>query len=135
MAQKAISLPFSFDSSGAVGYTSDEAKIWQDRVVLMLMTRLGERIMRPTYGSEIQTYLFENYEGASGSIKKSVSVAFSKWLPQLELLKVDAYSDKLDGYLIIDVFYKYNPRQNEQRVKLKTAILTRTGEVILEVSD
>jgi phage baseplate assembly protein W len=135
MAQKAISLPFSFDASGAVAFTSDEAKVWQDRVVLMLMTRLGERIMRPTYGSEIQTYLFENDEGAAASIRKSVSAAFSKWLPQLQLLKVDAYSDKTDGYLMIEVFYKYNPRQNEQRVKLKTAILTRTGEVILEVSD
>lgn len=135
MTQKAITLPFSFDSSGAVAYTTNEAKMWQDRVVLMLMTRLGERVMRPTYGSEVQSSLFENDEGAVSAVKKSVSAAFSKWLPQLQLLKVDAYSDKTDGYLMVEVFYKYNPRQNEQRVKLKTAILTRTGEVVLEVSD
>lgn len=135
MTQKAINLPFSFDSSGAVAYTTSDAKMWQDRVVLMLMTRLGERVMRPTYGSEVQSSLFENDEGAVSAVKKSVSAAFSKWLPQLQLLKVDAYSDKTDGYLMVEVFYKYNPRQNEQRVKLKTAILTRTGEVVLEVSD
>ena len=135
MAQKAISLPFQFDASGAVSFTSDEKKIWQDRVVLMLMTRLGERVMRPTFGSEIQNSLFENEEAAATAIKKTVTAAFSRWLPQLQLLKVEAYSDKTDGYLIVEVFYKYNPRQNEQRVKLKTAILTRSGEVILEVSD
>ena len=57
---KAISLPFAFDQSGSIAYTKDEKKIWQDRVVLVLMTRLGERLMRPTFGSEIGDSLFES---------------------------------------------------------------------------
>jgi phage baseplate assembly protein W len=132
---KAISLPFAFDQSGSIAYTKDEKKIWQDRVVLVLMTRLGERIMRPTFGSEIGDSLFESEESATTLIKKSVSVAFSRWLKQLELISVTTDVDPTDGYIIIDVGYRYSPRENEQRVKIKTAILSRSGEIILEVSE
>ena len=132
---KAISLPFSFDSSGAVAYTQDEKKIWQDRVVLVLMTRLGERVMRPTFGSELKDSLFETEDAAVTMIKKSVSVAFSRWLPQLELLGVSTTVDPVDAYIVVEVSYRYSPRANEQRVKIKTAILSRSGETILEVSE
>ena len=132
---RAISLPFSFNSTGAVSYTQDEKKIWQDRVVMVLMTKLEERIMRPTFGSEVATSVFENEEAASTSVNKAIATAFSQWLPQLQLIKVDTYPDPTDGFLIAEVGYRYNPRENEQRVKLKTAILTRSGEVILEVSE
>lgn len=132
---KAISLPFSFDSSGAVAYTQDEKKIWQDRVVLVLMTRLGERVMRPTFGSELKDSLFETEDAAVTMIKKSVSVAFSRWLPQLELLGVNTTVDPVDAYIVVEVSYRYSPRANEQRVKIKTAILSRSGETILEVSE
>ena len=132
---KAISLPFSFDQSGSISYTQDEKKMWQDRVVLVLMTRLGERLMRPTFGSEIGDSLFEAEESATTLIKKSVSVAFSRWLKQLELLSVNTDVDPIDGYIVIEVGYRYSPRENEQRVKIKTAILSRSGETILEVSE
>ena len=132
---KAISLPFSFDQSGSIAYTKDEKKIWQDRVVLVLMTRLGERLMRPTFGSEIGDSLFESEESATTLIKKSVSVAFSRWLKQLELISVTMDVDPIDGYIIVDVGYRYSPRESEQRVKIKTAILSRSGEIILEVSE
>lgn len=132
---KAISLPFSFDSSGAVAYTQDEKKMWQDRVVLVLMTRLGERVMRPTFGSEVKNSLFETEDAAVTMIKKSVAVAFSRWLSQLELLNVTTSVDRVDGFIVLEVGYRYSPRENEQRVKIKTAILSRSGETILEVSE
>jgi len=132
---KAISLPFSFDSSGAVAYTQDEKKMWQDRVVLVLMTRLGERVMRPTFGSEVKDSLFETEDAAVTMIRKSVSVAFSRWLSQLELISVTTTVDPVDGFIVLEVGYRYSPRENEQRVKIKTAILSRSGETILEVSE
>lgn len=132
---KAISLPFSFDSSGAVSYTQDEKKIWQDRVVLVLMTSLGERVMRPTFGSEVKNSLFETEDAAVTMIKKAVSVAFSRWLSQLELLNVSTSVDPVDSFIVLEVGYRYSPRENEQRVKIKTAILSRSGETILEVSE
>lgn len=133
MTERAISLPFSFDSAGSVSYTTDEKKIWQDRVVLVVMTRLNERVMRPTFGSEASNSLFENASSATGLLKDTIATAFSNWLKDLILTDVSVYTDPTDGYLVAEIFYRYNPIENEQSVKIKTAILSRTGEVILEV--
>ena len=133
MTERAMSLPFSFDSSGSVSYTTDEKKIWQDRVVLVVMTRLHERVMRPTFGSEASNSLFENTSSASGLLKDTIATAFSNWLKDLILTDVSVYTDTTDGFLVAEIFYKYNPVENEQSVKIKTAILSRTGDVILEV--
>lgn len=135
MTERAISLPFSFDSSGALSYTTDEKKIWQDRVVLVVMTRLTERVMRPTYGSTAGNSVFESENSAQASIEQAVASAFSQWLKPLTLTAVAVTSDPTDGYLLVTVQYKYEKDQNEQSVQIKTAILSRSGDVILEVGN
>jgi phage baseplate assembly protein W len=134
MNEKAISLPFSFDSSGSVAYTTDEKKIWQDRVVLVVMTRLTERIMRPTFGSTAGNSVFESESTAESVIQQAIAVAFSQWLKALTLTNVTVTVDPADGYLLATVQYKYEKEKNEQSVKIKTAILSRSGDVILEVN-
>ncbi len=133
MTERAISLPFSFDSAGSVAYTTDEKKIWQDRVVLVVMTRINQRVMRPTYGSEAGNLLFESISAAKELLNDTIATAFSKWLKDLILTDVKIFLDPDDGYMTAEISYKYNPIENEQSVKIKTAILSRTGEVLLEV--
>jgi phage baseplate assembly protein W len=132
MASKAISLPFSFDTFGSVGYTSDEKKIWQDRVAMVVMTRLGERIMRPTYGTTVGNSVFENINDAVVLIEQAVAGAFTTFLSPLILTKVKASVDPVDGYVVIEISYRYNKPENEQSLKIKTAIFSRTGELIVE---
>ena len=134
MTERAISLPFSFDSSGATSYTTDEKKIWQDRVVLVVMTRLTERVMRPTFGGTVGNSVFESETTAESIIQQAVAVGFSQWLKPLTLSNVTVTVDPTDGYLIATVQYKYEKEKNDQSVKIKTAILSRSGDVILEVS-
>jgi len=135
MTERAISLPFSFDSSGSVSYTSDEKKIWQDRVVLVVMTRLNERVMRPTFGTEASNSVFQSESTAESIIQQAVAAGFSQWLKPLTLTKVTITIDPADGYLFATVQYRYEKEKNEQSVKIKTAILSRSGDVILEVSN
>jgi hypothetical protein len=134
MVQRAISLPFSFDASGSVSYSEDDKKIWQDRVVLVVMTRLNERLMRPTFGSTAAEALFENIDASSSLIKQAVATAFSNWLQDLILTEVITSVDPIDGYLTAEIKYRYNQNESEQSVKIKTAILSRSGEVIREVT-
>jgi phage baseplate assembly protein W len=128
-------LPFSFDSSGALSYTTDEKKIWQDRVVLVVMTGLTERVMRPTFGSTIGESQFESQTTAESAIQQAISAGFAQWLKPLTLTAVTFTTDPADGYLVATVQYKYEKEKNEQSVKIKTAILSRSGDVILEVSN
>ena len=50
---KAISFPFTLDPFGVVETTSSQTKIYQDRVLTLLSTAVGERPMRPTYGTDV----------------------------------------------------------------------------------
>lgn len=132
MTQRAISLPFGFNSGGAVSYTIDERKIWQDRIVIAVMTSLGERVMRPTFGSNTKVAIFESFEDAIALIKQAVGVAFSQWLTALTLTAVVGTVDKAEETLNIEIFYRYG-QTLEDLVTIKTAILNRSGEIILEV--
>ena len=130
--QSAIALPFSFDSSGLVSHSSDDQKIWQDRVVLVLMTNIGERVMRPNFGSDVPKMAFENIETAKTLITQAVASAFARWLGSLSLEDVTYSIDPIDYYLIAEVHYKYGPSKQIETVKLKTALLTRAGDTIVE---
>lgn len=135
MAQRAISLPFSFDSSGGVTYTTDEVKIWQDRIAIVVMTRLNERVMRPTYGSNTQKVALENFHSAVILAKQEIAAALSTWLPSVTLISVDGIRDQQDpDRLNIEIVFKYG-NSNEATVLIKTAILNRAGETILEVTN
>lgn len=128
----AISLPFSFDAEGRVANTADQAKVIQDRIVLVLMTTLTERVMRPAFGSAIRYSNFENPDNASSVVQQATTIAFNNWLPYLTLLGTNASLDS-DGLLNITVTYKSGPSKSPQTVSVKTAILSRSGEVIVEV--
>ena len=129
----AISLPFSFDSGGSVSFTEDERKMWQDRVVLAVMTQLTERVMRPTYGSDIKQALFMNKDDAIYMIGAGVRGAFSTWLPTLNLLNVK-YENDGNEILSFEIFYAFNTGLGDS-VTITTAILSRSGDVIVEVQN
>ena len=132
MTEKAISLPFGFNESGGISFTTDIKKIWQDRVVVVVMTSLGERVMQPSFGSEAKVATFEGIENAKVVIQQAITVAFSRWLPQLSLTAVEAYFDEGESTLNVEVTYNYGAALDDT-VTIKTAILNRSGEVLLEV--
>lgn len=134
MAQRAIALPFSFDASGGVSYAVDEQKIWQDRVAIVVLTKLRERVMRPTFGSSVPNVVFENLSTGFTLAKQSIESTFTTWLPQLKLVNVTGEIDNNESALLIQITFKYR-EEDETTVKLKTAILNRAGETILEVTN
>lgn len=130
-ADFAITLPFSFNSAGGLSTTSDSKKIWQDRVVLVVMSYLGERVMKPEFGTHVRGFAFENIEDATLLIKNEVEAAFSRWLPNLTLDDVTAETDPVDNILNIGIVYSYGTNQAES-VIIRTANLTSTGSIISE---
>jgi phage baseplate assembly protein W len=80
---KAISFPFTLDPFGKTASTTDQRKIYQDRVLTLLSTTVGERPMRPTYGTNIATAMFENQGNVEKAINDAIRSAISKWIPEL----------------------------------------------------
>ena len=132
---KAIALPFSFDVNGAVNNTQDLKKVFQDRITLVVMTYIGERVNRPNFGSNIKAVTFENIPEATQLIKQEVSVAFSKWLTYLNLIDVTPKIDPVDNILSVSITYNYGMNSNPETVSVKTAIISQSGDVITEVSN
>lgn len=131
--ERAISLPFSFNSAGEVAYTTDLRKIIQDRVVLAVMTRFDERVMRPNFGTHIHRAAFENETDAEAIAIEAISGCFSTWFPYLNLVRVA--TDFQDNVLEVEVFYNKGDENPIESLKIKTELLTRAGELIREISN
>jgi phage baseplate assembly protein W len=85
----AISFPYTFDPFGVVDTSSDQTKIYQDRILTLLSTIKGERPMRPTYGTDVAKAMFENQGNAKKSIDQAIRSAISQWIPEVEIANVN----------------------------------------------
>jgi hypothetical protein len=130
----AISLPFGFDANGAVAYSNDQKKIIQDRIVLVIMTLLSERVMRPSFGTKTRAASFENLDAAMALISQEVASGFARWLSYLTLLSVNGSVDQQDGHLNVIISYKYGVSATAETLVVKTDILNQSGDVITEVT-
>lgn len=133
MKERAISYPFKFSASGTVGTTSDRTKILKDRIILMCLTQIGERLMLPTYGTTVPSTVFENEYEAATAAKQSIVEGFSKWFPDLVFKDLQADLDTDTSDLTLEIHYN-DPEGNPQTVGLRTALFTRYGDIIEEVT-
>jgi phage baseplate assembly protein W len=105
MQETAISIPFSFDVFGKVSTTTDQKKIWSDRVRSVVGTNLRERLMRPEFGCLVPSSFMETQDMAASMISTEVSKAFSSQLQSLELQNVDTMFDESTGVIEVTVLY------------------------------
>jgi len=129
--ERAITLPFSIDESGSVLSSNDPRVIWQSRVIAAVMTELGERVFRPSYGGTINSSVFETEEMAKGMVVSSISSVFGSYLTSLSLIKVESSMDSQFGALTVTIYYTL-PNNQEDQVTVKTGTVNRSGEITQE---
>ena len=105
MAEVAISLPFSIDVYGKVKSSTEQSKIWADRVRSVLGTTIRERVLRPGFGTLIPFALFNTETSAQAQIQTEVSKAFAQQLPLLNLETVNATVDQYTNVLTVETVY------------------------------
>jgi uncharacterized protein len=105
------SFPPTFDhESGQVEMVSDLADIKQSLDIL-LSTSLGERVMVPEYGCNLDDYMFESLNNSLiGLIKHHVENAILFYEPRIIAEKVDVTTadsfDLIEGRFTITVEYR-----------------------------
>lgn len=103
----AISLPFRIDGYGRVAATSNELSMWADRVRTVITTYTGERLLRPTYGTEMPEDLFLAIADTPESVFADLSNAFSKFLPDLDLVDIAVIEeDEENGSVSLEIIYQ-----------------------------
>ncbi|WP_200978575.1 GPW/gp25 family protein [Echinicola sp. 20G] len=96
--------------------TSDEIDI-QKSLEILLSTKLGERIMLPSYGCNLDELLFKPLDLTLRTyISELIRKAILYHEPRIDVLKIDlSESDELEGKVLIDVNYiirSTNSRKN-----------------------
>ena len=100
---KAITFPFTIDPFGVANTTTSQEKIYQDRVLTLLSTAVGERPMRATYGTDIAAALFETQGDATKAVETAIRTAMRTWLPELTVETIDISSIDDNGKLQVNL--------------------------------
>ena len=98
----------------AVVLTADEENIRQNLNVLF-STRPGERPMNPSYGIDLQSYVFENPDGDTIiAINEAVRSAILFYEPRIKLIDVNTAPDPNDR-ATLNIHVQYTIRTTNSR--------------------
>ena len=98
-ADQSRSFAFGFGGPGGVGLgvvaggfrMVDGADAVRQAILLLLSTAPGERVMRPTYGCDLNKVVFlPNDDTTAGLAIHYVRQAVDRWEPRVEVVRVDA---------------------------------------------
>jgi phage baseplate assembly protein W len=105
MAEVTLALPFSINAYGEVTSTTDQRKIWADRVRFVIGTNLQERILNPDFGTLIPSAFMQTGDDAMNLITAEVERAFPSFLELLTLNNVDVSFDEYTGTTNVNITY------------------------------
>jgi len=129
------SFPPNFDNeTGSVDLVSDQQDI-QQSLNILLSTSLGERVMQPKYGCNLNDYMFESLNSSViGYIKDLVEHAILFYEPRILVSKIEVTGqdsfDLFEGRFTISVDYtipETNSRFNYVYDYYKNEALTAAG--------
>ena len=113
---------------GSLAMVSGDAAVRQS-LLLLLSTRPGERLMRPTYGCNLSQLVFAPNDDTTAAIAiHHVRRAVQRWEPRINILKLEARRDPYQpSLLVITLQYQVRSSQNVDQVELS---LDLVGEEI-----
>ena len=109
--------PILPDASGCLGYIEGDANVEQS-VHILLMTQLGERVMRSDFGTKAPRLVFS--PGSTQYLRlleNTIREAVVNWEPRIDLTDVTAEADPTDTYRVT-VSISYTVRQTNTSTNL-----------------
>jgi len=102
-----LSFPLRTDARGQVALVSGGEDVEQS-IRIILSTRPGERVMRPTFGCRAHELLFEpKSAGTASLLQEYVYDALQMWEPRIEVLSVTVdVDDDQPGALMAEIEYE-----------------------------
>jgi phage baseplate assembly protein W len=102
-----LSFPLRTDARGQIVLVTGAEDIDQS-ILIILSTRPGERVMRPTFGCRASELLFEPRSAATASLlQEYILEALRMWEPRIEVLQVNVLDSGGDaGMLLTEIEYQ-----------------------------
>ncbi|MGI8768540.1 MAG: GPW/gp25 family protein [Propionibacteriaceae bacterium] len=100
------SFPTSISASGEVQLARGGAEL-DGAILMILSTRLGERVMRPDFGCRIWDYVFEPITARTlGMVEQAAREALSRWEPRIDVDTLRAEPGTGDGEVLLMITYQ-----------------------------
>ena len=129
----ALNIPFSLDKFGNISTTTDERIIWSNRVRSAVGTTVGERVMRPEYGTLIANTLFDTGSIMESRIKSEIERVFHDSLPLLVLNDISLNFSSVTNTLTVTVLYEL-PNKTEATVEVGVVVVSTSNAPYEELS-
>lgn len=99
--------PPRINAQGGLAITDERSELSQS-IRIILSTPLGQRVMRPTFGSRLQDLVFApNNSQTMAQARRFVEEALGMWEPRIQVSQVDVHADPLDpSCLVISIEYE-----------------------------
>lgn len=106
--------PTSFDDQdGSVEMIRELEDIKQSLFILM-STLPGERLMRPDYGCDLYSFVFENFNTTTKTrMRDVIASAILKFEPRIRVQDIEIKTDFLESIAYINIWY-YVPKVNSR---------------------
>lgn len=107
--------PLKIGSQGGLSLTSERSELEQ-AIHIILMTGIGERVMRPTFGSRLHELIFAPCNSHTAALASAYAEeALAMWEPRINVLSVQADFGKGDiGRLLLDINYEIKATKDQR---------------------
>lgn len=118
-----IAFPFRADETGFPRANSG-LELITDSIQVILLTEVGERLMRPNFGSRLRSYLFENVDDFTmEAIKAEVFRALLEQEPRVIILNIDVAEENIDDansphLIIVNLLFDVQGRRVQLNVPI-----------------
>lgn len=112
--------------NGRLTYARHEDDVEQ-AIGIILETTRRERVMRPTFGTDLRGFVFDSNSPATHrAIEDEVQAALRQWEPRIDLQRVRAYGQS-DRPNLVMIEIDYVVRRNNSSVNLVYPFYLREG--------
>lgn len=117
-----FSIPFRINpATGGVAVQEDGAEKLKENIIHILLTGVGERVMRRNYGGGVRQLVHDpNNEALKAIIQHQIGRSISLWEPRVMLESVSV--SQQDGTLIAELQYTIRRTQQPQNLSVPIGI-------------
>jgi uncharacterized protein len=113
---KGTAFPLQINRRGGIEVSRHEQKI-RESIRIILGTQYGERLMRPSFGSNLKTLLFAPNTRATANLARYyVEEGLTTWEPRIILESVAVENDGPNGRLLIRIGYRIKTTYEPQNL-------------------
>tara|TARA_R110001592_G_scaffold83737_4_gene248033 strand:- start:2641 stop:3102 length:462 start_codon:yes stop_codon:yes gene_type:complete len=114
---RAIGVPFPFDSEAVFRSTYTTAEQVKSNLLNIILTEPGERVFKPNFGVGLRSHLFENNVNKD-EITARINTQIQLHIPQIELTNVTVDKANDSHKLYVGVFYRVRANGENDAIQI-----------------